>query len=148
MLTEHFVVERSDRTTTIRWRGGVRPLGDDGQRLEFVDLNSDIAIRNELFVTLCREVNGLVPVDRHTLCGPATIAPRPDTTELTARRAVEPERLAGRTTSVARRKVDRHRSLVRRISLTKGRAPVAGHLGRSVRSPSIRRAPVRTPAPR
>ncbi len=150
VLTDNFAIERADRTTTIRWRGGARPVGANGQQLEFVDLNANTAVRNELFLTICDEVNGLVPVNTQTICGPPTTTPQVNLAALTARRALDPKRETTRVRPVVRRKVDTRRSLVREVQLTKGRAPTSatGRLGRAVRSPSIRRAPMRTPAPR
>ncbi|MCH7813994.1 MAG: hypothetical protein IID40_08230 [Planctomycetes bacterium] len=74
-VSEHFEIDRGTQDSVIRWRDGQRVTGTGGEVLELENLNENPEVRNELFGLICQEANKLVPPDRHTLCGPATVQP-------------------------------------------------------------------------
>jgi hypothetical protein len=112
--SEHFEIVRGATFSIVQWRAGARINGNDGQPVEFEDLNGDPQVRNELFGLICGEVNALAPPDRHTVCGPGVTGPN-------AGNAPKLRRVPGSLTRTAK-------TLSRRADSLRYRLPVGSRL--------------------
>ena len=133
--SEHFEVVRGATFSIIQWRPGARITGGDGQPIDFEDLNNDPQVRNELFSLVCGEVNALVPLDRHTVCGPSVNQPTPANAPILRRR---PGSLTlNKRPLVRRAEPTRHRLSIEGNRLTKPRVSLQPADGRLIRSENV-----------